>query len=97
MITNKKNEKIVITVLLTIVLGSAFVFSLLGKNKTSAKEKELLFTIAKVLRFKKSGESRLWIIKNVGNDPQLTAKIYDICDTLSDTDARSIREKLGDL
>ncbi len=27
------------------------------------KEKELLFTIAKVLRFKKSGESRLWIIK----------------------------------
>ena len=61
------------------------------------KKKELLFTIAKVLRFKKSGESRLWIIKNVGNDPQLTAKIYDICDTLSDTDARSIREKLGDL
>ena len=42
MITNKKNKKIVITVLLTIVLGSAFVFSLLGKNKTSAKEKELL-------------------------------------------------------
>ena len=39
MITNKKNKKIVITVLLTIVLGSAFVFSLLGKNKTSAKEK----------------------------------------------------------
>ena len=42
MITNKKNKKIVITILLTIVLGSAFVFSLLGKNKTSAKEKELL-------------------------------------------------------
>ena len=62
--------------------------------KTSAKEKELLFTIAKVLRFKKSGESRLWIIKNVGNDPELTAKIYDICDPLSDTDARSIRERI---
>ena len=67
------------------------------RDANDAKEKELLFTIAKVLRFKKSGESRLWIIKNVGNDPQLTAKIYDICDTLSDTDARSIREKLGDL
>ena len=92
MITNKKNKKIVITILLTIVLGSAF--SLLGNNKTLAKEKELLFTIAKVLRFKKSGESRLWIIKNVGNDPELTAKIYDICDPLSDTDARSIRERI---
>lgn len=40
MITNKKNKKIVITILLTIVLGSAF--SLLGNNKTFAKEKELL-------------------------------------------------------
>lgn len=40
MITNKKNKKIVITILLTIVLGSAF--SLLGNNKTLAKEKELL-------------------------------------------------------
>ena len=48
MITNKKNKKIVITVLLTIVLGSAFVFSLLGKNKTSAKEKELLDVLERV-------------------------------------------------
>ena len=64
------------------------------KLKQYAKEKELLFTIAKVLRFKKSGESRLWIIKNVGNNPELTAKIYDICDPLSDTDARSIRERI---
>ena len=63
-------------------------------DANDAKEKELLFTIAKVLRFKKSGESRLWIIKNVGNDPELTAKIYDICDPLSDTDARSIRERI---
>ena len=72
--------------------------SVTSKNSLSdandAKEKELLFTIAKVLRFKKSGESRLWIIKNVGNDPELTAKIYDICDPLSDTDARSIRERI---
>lgn len=30
----------------------------------------------------------------VGNDPELTAKIYDICDPLSDTDARSIRERI---
>ena len=66
-------------------------------DANNAKEKELLFTIAKVLRFKKSGESRLWIIKNVGNDPELTAKIYDTCDPLSDTDARSIRERLRDL
>ena len=32
------------------------------RDANDAKEKELLFTIAKVLRFKKSGESRLWIM-----------------------------------
>ena len=61
------------------------------------KKKNFCLPLQKSFVSKKSGESRLWIIKNVGNDPQLTAKIYDICDTLSDTDARSIREKLGDL
>ena len=58
------------------------------------KKKNFCLPLQKVLRFKKSGESRLWIIKNVGNDPELTAKIYDICDPLSDTDARSIRERI---
>ena len=64
-------------------------------DANDAKEKELLFTIAKVLRFEKI--RRVQIVdhsKNVGNDPELTAKIYDICDPLSDTDARSIRERI---
>ena len=39
MITNKKNKKIVITVLLTIVLGSAFVFHYWGKIKHLQKKK----------------------------------------------------------
>ena len=41
------------------------------------QEKEYLFLIAKILRLRKAGESREWVIRNLGENFRLASTIYD--------------------
>ena len=56
------------------------------------QEKEYLFLIAKILRLRKAGESREWVIRNLGENFRLAATIYDICEKKPDANARQILE-----
>ena len=58
------------------------------------KDKEMLFLIAKILRLYQADASRAWVVKNTGNDPELTAKIYDLCGIEETSDAHRILAKL---
>ena len=58
------------------------------------QEKEYLFLIAKILRLRKAGESREWVILNLGENFRLAATIYDICEKKPDANARQILELL---
>ena len=58
------------------------------------QEKEYLFLIAKILRLRKAGESREWVIRNLGENFRLAATIYDICEKKLDANARQILELL---
>ena len=58
------------------------------------QEKEYLFLIAKILRLRKAGESREWVIRNLGENFRLAATIYDICEKKPDANARQILELL---
>ena len=58
------------------------------------QEKEYLFLIAKILRLRKAGESREWVIRNLGENFRLAATIYDICEKKPDSNARQILELL---
>ena len=58
------------------------------------QEKEYLFLIAKILRLRKAGESREWVIQNLGENFRLAATIYDICEKKPDSNARQILEML---
>ena len=58
------------------------------------QEKEYLFLIAKILRLGKAGESREWVIRNLGENFRLAATIYDICEKKPDSNARQILELL---
>ena len=58
------------------------------------QEKEYLFLIAKILRLRKSGESREWVIRNLGENFRLASTIYDICEKRPDSNARQILELL---
>ena len=58
------------------------------------QEKEYLFLIAKILRLRKAGESREWVIRNLGENFRLAATIYDICEKRPDSNARQILELL---
>lgn len=58
------------------------------------QEKEYLFLIAKILRLRKAGESREWVIRNLRENFRLAATIYDICEKKPDSNARQILELL---
>ena len=58
------------------------------------QEKEYLFLIAKILRLRKAGESREWVIRNLGENFRLASTIYDICKKRPDSNARQILELL---
>ena len=58
------------------------------------QEKEYLFLIAKILRMRKAGESREWVIRNLGENFRLASTIYDICEKRPDSNARQILELL---
>ena len=58
------------------------------------QEKEYLFLIAKILRLRKAGESREWVIRNLGENFRLASTIYDICEKKPDANARQILELL---
>lgn len=58
------------------------------------EERNLLFLIAKIQRMRKAGESRSWIIRNLGTEHKLAGTIYDICEKKPDADARQILELL---
>ena len=58
------------------------------------QEKEYLFLIAKILRLRKAGESREWVIRNLGENFRLASTIYDICEKKPDSNARQILELL---
>lgn len=58
------------------------------------QEKEYLFLIAKTLRLRKAGESREWVIRNLGENFRLASTIYDICEKRPDSNARQILELL---
>lgn len=58
------------------------------------QEKEYLFLIAKILRLRKAGESREWVIQNLGENFRMAATIYDICEKKPDSNARQILEML---
>mgnify|MGYP000226413685 FL=1 len=58
------------------------------------QEKEYLFLIAKILRLRKAGESREWVIRNLGENFRLASTIYDICEKRPDSNARQILELL---
>lgn len=59
-----------------------------------ARERDSLFMIAKIQRLIRAGESREWIIKNLGTDMKLSGAVYDICYEHSDDNARRILELL---
>ena len=44
------------------------------RHMQEKKDKEMLFLIAKILRLYQADASRAWVVKNTGNDPELTAK-----------------------
>ena len=58
------------------------------------QEKEYLFLIAKILRLRNAGESREWVIRNLGENFRLASTIYDICEKKPDSNARQILELL---
>ena len=58
------------------------------------QEKEYLFLIAKILRLRKAGESREWVIRNLGENFRLASTIYDRCEKKPDSNARQILELL---
>ena len=58
------------------------------------QEKEYLFLIAKILRLRKAGEPREWVIRNLGENFRLASTIYDICEKRPDSNARQILELL---
>ena len=58
------------------------------------QEKEYLFLIAKILRLRKAGESREWVIRNLGENFRLASTIYDMCEKRPDSNARQILELL---
>lgn len=58
------------------------------------QEKEYLFLIAKILRLRKAGEYREWVIRNLGENFRLASTIYDICEKRPDSNARQILELL---
>lgn len=64
------------------------------RHMQEKKDKEMLFLTAKILRLYQADASRAWVIKNTGNDPELTAKIYDLCGTEETADAHRILAKL---
>ena len=53
-----------------------------------------MFLIAKILRLRKAGESREWVIQNLGENFRMAATIYDICEKKPDSNARQILEML---
>ncbi len=64
------------------------------RHMQEKKDKEMLFLIAKILRLYQADASRAWVVKNTGNDPELTAKIYDLCGMEETSDAHRILAKL---
>ena len=64
------------------------------RHMQEKKDKEMLFLIAKILRLYQADASRAWVVKNTGNDPELTAKIYDLCGIEETSDAHRILAKL---
>lgn len=60
----------------------------------SDTERDFLFLIAKIQRLKKAGESRSWIIRNLGTEFKMAGTIYDICEKTPGANARQILEVL---
>ena len=57
-------------------------------------ERDSLFMIAKIQRLKKAGETRDWVIRNLGDGYKLAGTVYDICEKKPGLSARQILELL---
>lgn len=57
-------------------------------------ERDSLFMIAKIQRLKKAGETRDWVIRNLGDGYKLAGTVYDICEKKPGLNARQILELL---
>lgn len=62
------------------------------ESRQPEAERDLLFLAAKVLRLRQAGESRDWVVKNLGEEFKLAGTIYDICEKKPDANARQILE-----
>ena len=60
------------------------------KQADPGEERDRLFLIAKIQRLRNAGQSRTWIIKNLGTDLKYCGMIYDICERNPDFSTRHI-------
>lgn len=65
-----------------------------GAQAVFEGERELLFWSAKILRLRRAGESRSWVIRNLGPGFKMAGVIYDLCEKHPDSNARQIGELL---
>lgn len=64
------------------------------KQADPGEERDRLFLIAKIQRLRNAGQSRTWIIKNLGTDLKYCGMIYDICERNPDFSTRQILDLL---
>lgn len=64
------------------------------KGTDLEKERDGLFLAAKILRLKQAGESRAWVVRNLGPEFSLAGTIYDLCGKHPGSNARQIWELL---
>lgn len=70
-----------------------------GEQKTQiqagpGEDRDRLFLAAKILRLRNAGESRDWVVKNLGAGFEAAGMIYDICEKNPEANARQIVELL---
>ena len=61
-------------------------------SRRKEAERDSLFMIAKIQRLKKAGETRDWVIRNLGDEYKLAGTVYDICEKKPGLNARQILE-----
>ncbi len=67
-----------------------------GSSGDTEKQRELLFLAAKIQRLVKAGESREWVICNLGDEFRFAGVLYDICEKNPGLNAREIVDLLVD-
>ncbi len=58
-------------------------------------ERDRLFLIAKILRFRKAGETQEWIINHTGMEASFVEKVFRVCEQTTDPDARHILSRIN--